>query len=223
MKSLWLLLFLLIACSLSAQKLKKVKEKVDEPFEHTLKYQVLKSDPSVKHGSFKLLKGIKLLEEGNYKEGKKVGAWIIYDFETERPKLTFDSNSGTLINYALGEQDYDNSIPSGILSNVGNVYNLDKPIILKTGKATVFYAIKSSIKKTLAEDEKIEKGSTQVQWLVSKEGQISNFSIVESSSLRLRELVLNAVLEIKYMIECYPASKDGVAINAYYNLLIEFN
>lgn len=222
-KPLSLLLFLLINCSLSAQKLTKVKEKVEEPFEHVLKYQVLKSDPTVKHGYYRVIKGLKILEEGSYKNGKKLAAWTVFDFEVNRPKLAYDSNSGDLISYALGEHDYDCSIPAGILSNVGNVYNLDRPIILKTGKATVFYAIQHAIERKFTKDEKLEKGNAVLQWLVSTDGQLSEFSIVEASSNKLRTQMLDALLEIQDIIECYPATKNTKEIDAYYNLTIEFN
>jgi len=73
-----LVLSALIAINLIGQETKKIKKKYENPY-YTEEYSVLKSDKSIKHGSFKKL-GYKncLVIVGNYDQGVKEGLWTEY-------------------------------------------------------------------------------------------------------------------------------------------------
>lgn len=131
--SLWLLALCLTTSVVLAQPHKTVKKRSAHLFEQV---EVLADNDTVRDGSYQKqsIKSRRLLEEGHYKAGKRVGVWTFYN-SSEQPELVYD--------YDTRQVKSDSRISSA--SSVAQVQEGDSVVAMVLDNGPVYLASSQQI------------------------------------------------------------------------------
>lgn len=217
LKTLTLLCSLsLMVSTVSAQETKKVtrKEKVNylnikETFE------VLKSDPEVKHGSYTLsFSGYS--ENGQYDQGKKTGIWECYN----RGKLVhkYDFSTGLFSEETAPKM----VVKITMLDDQGNAVKALTPRnIYLGGDAKMISVLVQSIRYPATAQQKNTQGKVHITALLSKDGKL----IGEKAETNIGDGLEEEALRVfrLYPADWVPVIEDGKPVSVKVELLIGFS
>jgi TonB family protein len=201
MKTQLILFYLLISCSLLAQKTKKVKtkDKIDGSKEV---YYVLKAYKTIKQGKYSKYNALgNLILEGEYSNNYKTGLWKIYSndgllkmkgaYDTDIKtgvweylnskseiiqKFDFSNQKLTFFEKIEFNQDDFEIVSEDNTSNL----SLERPPLYLKGKTSILKNIYQNIGyPNLARENGIQ-GTVKIKFIVNKDGSLSNYEILEN-------------------------------------------
>ena len=185
---------------------KKVKIK-DPVLKNTWEeFHVLKSDKSIRDGSYKHIVDGELSIEGMFNNGSKSGIWKWYSF-SNKVELEID--------YDLGELRYlhtDSVTKEQYMVESRLIPNGDRPFLSTMGSKLKLAYLKHFINyPAYARDHNIT-GIVMVGIVVNENGEVSSYEIKNQTHESLEEEALRVVKLIP--LEFLPAYKDGQAIDS---------
>lgn len=210
MKSLFSLVFSVFAISFATgQKLKTVTINHKSPYEFTERFQVLKSDNSIKQGKYiKRSKGFTLLE-GTYKDNQRAGVWTVYESGAVT-YYQYDYDKKELINYSKTHID-------GFKED-----DFDVPPLLKGGHQELLINLYTNIRYPVKARERNIQGKVVLEIEISKEGKSKAINVQESAHNSLTEEALRVMELVKNNMEWFPAIKDGEEVGATFVFPVHF-
>lgn len=206
-------------------------------------YFTLKSDESIRHGSYQkfnsqgvvLVNGYykngqkdsiwneydmtgKFIKSGSYKADKMVGLWNFYDYEGALEQ-SYDFSTNKLLYYKLSSKDIDKQYviitPEGFKK-----VKLDRPPLYIGGSGAIFNQIASKLKYPILAAELRVMGTVEIGFLIDSNGKTSNYRIIEGigsgcdeEALRVVELITENWL---------PGIFEGKAVTVEYVMPIHF-
>jgi TonB family protein len=207
-------------------------------------YSVLKSDTTIKQGSYRLFTlGNELKQEGFYKNGQKDSSWTEYQWVGKNKVLKAkgcyqqDVKTGIWEFYnfkGLPEQRYDYSRKEltfcqpddslreyQLLLDTGTLKTkLDRPPVYIGGTATLLDEINLNIKYPDIAVENDIVGMVYIAFTIDKTGKTSNYRVLKGIGAGCNESALEAV---KMIPECWlPGILQGKAVTVEYRLPIRF-
>lgn len=226
MKLSLLLLTLLISANLFAQPTVKHVDKSDKMREE---YYVLKSDKSIKQGPYAEYSSMgaspfcegyyknnlkdslwryyyynhKLSTAGYYKEGKRVGTWVSYDFNGDRD-VEYDYTTKQLLYYKKGENK-----PEQVIINGRDTLKaeLEHPALCIDG-GTLNMIVATNIRYPVKAKENNIQGKVLIAFTIDTLGSVSNYRIKRSIGGGCDEEALR-VVKLMDNIEWLPAMLGG--------------
>jgi hypothetical protein len=167
-------------------------------------YEVLKSDTSVKDGFYKFYYKSKMIENGTYKSGEKVGLWRFYNlkgiFEYE---YDFKSRQVTRLS---GDRD-----PS-----------LETPCLFNGSPLIPYLFIVQHVRYPKEAADKDLSGKVVLGLKINKEGKIWALYLVEKFHPSFDAEVMRVAREFPRDWEWLPATKFKQPIDGEYLITIEF-
>jgi protein TonB len=162
-------------------------------------FYVLKSDSSVRHGSYCLLSNKKILIQGYYKNGKRDSIWTQYDmngilrfkgyfsldkrdsvceyFDNEgklEQKLDFQNNAVLLYRTQFSNQVFR------LISGSDTILSLlDRPPLYIGGTSKINEYIASVIESPLHKPNEKVKGTVYIEFLIDSSGVTSNHRVLK--------------------------------------------
>lgn len=179
-------------------------------------FNVLKSNKSVRHGSYKKIssKGIIysegfynqgtkdslwkyyntngiLIKSGRYVSDKKVSKWGFYN-ENGNPDLTFNFSTNELIAFSLDDKEknkkYNITTGDGVIMD-----ELDRPPLYLGGKADMVNFIGSNLRYPIIASENGITGKVEIAFTIDSLGQTSNFRVTKEIGSGCDEEALRVV------------------------------
>src|SRR6185312_8550743 len=212
MKLSLLLLVLILSTNLFAQETVRHVDKSDRQREE---YYVLKSDKSIKQGAYaeySLLSNSpycegfyknnlkdslwryysynhKLCTAGYYKDGKRTGTWVAYDFKGDQ-EVEYDYTTKQLLFYKKSEKKPDQVIISGLDTLKGDP---DRPALYIDGTGNLSRIIGTSMRYPIKAKENNIQGKVLIAFTVDTLGKVSNYRIKRGIGGGCDEEALRAV------------------------------
>ncbi|HEX6180119.1 MAG TPA: TonB family protein, partial [Chitinophagaceae bacterium] len=241
------ILLILLCCPvlLFAQETVTVKTKPKRWDWYYEEYQVLKSDRKIFHGPYKRFTKDenKIVEEGNYKNGKKDGLWIEYTSNGKfitKGNYTDDTPTGQWEFYdSKGnlEQRYDYTTRTFLFSKPGaniprdtvlTVYNgddgkemkVDVPPIMLGGPYHWQRFLNKNLRYPQDAIDKNKMGVVVVGFIINTDGNASDFSIERGAFKSLDEEALRVVKLVAN--KWIPAMVNGKPVKAAFSQAIVF-
>lgn len=208
---------------------------------YTETYYVLKSNDSIRQGSYNLKSGNKLLVQGYYKMGlkdslwtqynlsgklrfkgcylqdKMVGIWEFYD-DNAKPEQKIDFNTNEIIYFRTQFSKHTFRVISG---SDTMLTVLDRPPLFLGGSSRLNEYIASAITPPLHKPEEKIVGTVYVEFLIDSAGKTSKHHILKGigagcnrEALRVARLIPN---------EWFPGILNGKNVSVDYVLPITFD
>lgn len=199
------ILVLLFVCMSSgrAQDIKKVTR--DYGFFREV-YSHVKPDTSKKEGSYRLFYKHQLIEDGNYKNGKRIGQWQYYSFNN-------------LLEY---EYDFDSDSIVRIGSNNRILSSVRTPCFYKGSPLIPYLFMVDHVNyPEKAVDEDIS-GRIVLNLMIDKKGKIYGYYISEKLHPLIDKAVLKVASDLPDDWEFLSATRNGAPIKSEYLIPIEF-
>lgn len=207
-------------------------------------YSVLKSDRNVKHGAYKKIATYsnKVIEEGNYKNGKKDGLWTQYSFSGKvfiKGSYTDDVPTGVWEYYDQSgklQQQYDHTNntmvfianPEKLKDTTLVVYNgsdsvkvkVDSQPVLVGGPSTWQIYLSRNLRYPAGAIDDEIMGTVIIGFIIHPDGTASDFWIRKGVHKSLNEEALRVVSQ--YPHKWVPAKVGGQAVKASYSQPVVF-
>lgn len=193
--------------SVEAQKKPRTKMKTNKTSLYTETYYVLASDTSLKHGKYKLTYKGKIIEEGEYKKGERVGDWAFYNMDN-RVEFYYD---------------YQARLPFRIAPKDGTVYSARTFPSLYLGSPLVpYHFIATNSYYPLSERDNKEECKVVLALKINAQGRMTGYYIKDKSKPKFNEIVMNAASKIPKTWKFVPARENGRNIASDYLITIVF-
>jgi TonB family protein len=221
MKTILTLFFFLVSFSIAlpAQKLKTIKQQTTDPIPTTIRYQVLKEDPSVWHGTYEETKWKDKLVEGQYTQNQRSGVWTYYQYGN-RMYYKYDYDQEKVVEVAPSLMDKTHVLV--IDGEEVETDEVDNPVLVIGGSDQQLGQIYKGVRYPADARERNIQGIVVIECTIEPDGSCHNIGIrkslypsIDQESLRMAQQVLTATQYI-------PASKDGKPVAAKYFLPVRF-
>lgn len=179
---------------------------VDNFFEAS--FEVLKADTTIKDGLYKLSHHGTAIEEGMYRNGRRVGIWKFRNLQ-KMVELKYD---------------YDRQSPTYVLPHMGYKYDQkNNPCIFLGSPVVPFYCITNRVYYPKAEANRKTGGEVVLRLKIDTQGKIAGVMIKKSTSEAFADVVRKAAAHIpKDKWRWIPAKENGKRINGNYDITILF-
>lgn len=240
MSRIFLLLLPLFVALLPERETKKIT--VDHLFPPIREvYYVLKSDSAIRHGSYRLTSGGKILVEGFYREGRKdslwiqrndkgklrftgsfindhrTGIWAFYDNSGElEQKLDFSNNEVLYYRTQFYEYPFKIISPPDTLVSV-----LDRPPLFLGGSTRLKEYIAEEITIPLHKSGEVTKGTVYVELVIDSTGRIANQRLLKGIGKVCNQEALRVAKSLP--MEWMPGIYKGRNVAVVYILPIRFD
>ena len=215
MKYTLIIVCLIFAANLHAQKLKKISQKVDYGF--TEEYTVLKSDKSVRHGDFASYDSDKnLFMKGYYQQNQKDSVWTFYERNGEvMQKFNYRTNKLEYINSA-NEVDSQYVHIDSVRINA----KVETPPAFISGERAMALVIQRNVVYPPSAVENGETGMVYVYFEITVEGKAVNHKVVKGASEVLDKEAIRVIKKIPD--EWVPSYIDGKPVHTEFVMPVNF-
>lgn len=206
-KIIYILILLLSFGTTYAQKSVRTKLKTVKNSIYTESYHVLASDTSVRHGKYKMTYKGKVIEEGSYKKGERVGDWVFYNME----------------NQVEFYYDYQRRLPFRIMPKEGTVYSARTFPALYLGSPMVpYHFIALNSYYPMSERDNKEDCLVVLALKINAYGRMTGYYIKEKTKPEFDEIVLKAASKIPKVWKFVPARENGRNVESDYLIKVVF-
>ncbi|WP_051568583.1 energy transducer TonB [Crocinitomix catalasitica] len=215
MKYTLIIVCLIFAVNLNAQKLKNISQKVDDGY--TEKYTVLKSDKSVRHGEFALYDSNKnLFMKGYYQQNEKDSVWTSY---------TWNGEVIQKYNYTTNKLEYFNSGDEADsqyvhIDSVRINAKVDSPPAFISGERAMALVIQRNVVYPPSAVENGEVGMVYVYFEITVDGKAVNHKVVKGASEVLDKEAIRVIKKIPD--EWVPSYIDGKPVHTEFVMPVNF-
>jgi periplasmic protein TonB len=240
MRKFIIILIALIPLMLCGKETKKI---TIEYFNQSVReiYFVLKSDTTVRHGSYKVLSNGKILVDGYYKMGLMDSLWLRYNQKGQLRVRGFYSENKRVgiweFNDDKGETEQKVDFTNGqimlyrsqLIGNTFKVYSgsdsvfalLDRPPLYLGGTSRMKEHISSEIVAPLHKANEKVLGTVFVEFIVDSTGKTSNHRILKGISPRCNAEALRVVRSLPD--EWFPGILNNRSITSSYVIPVVFD
>lgn len=210
-KRLVIICILFSVVGIGCSQTKKVKVQSSDLKNSREEFYVLKSDNTIKEGSYKRIVNDKLMIEGAYANGQKSGVWKIYDYF---------NNVEMEINYDSGDIEY--SVPDSVTRSYFKIKSKivpdnDRPVLNITGSGLFMGYLFQLIE--YPHPEANVSGIVVVKIKINPKGEIVDYVIKKSAVKYLDDEALRVVKLVPF--EFLPEYKNGKPVDS--EVLIPIN
>jgi len=172
----------------------------------TREYHVQESDTSVKDGRYKLFYKKKIIESGNYRENRRVGAWQYFSLDE-----IFEF-----------EYNFDRNLVTKISGKNSNILKQQTPCLF-LGSPIIPYLF---IVKNINYPEKARKqrvgGKVVLTLKINKKGELWSLYLHQKLDPALDSEVMRVARNFPDEWKWLPATRNGVPVDGEYLITIEF-
>lgn len=204
-------------------------------------FYVLKSNPEIRHGYYKMTYKKQVLVEGHYSDGLKDSLWSLYDFNG-RLKVTgkylLDRRVGNWKFFDKSEKleqeiDYTNqevvfyktkfsNHPFKIIDGTDTLVSvLERPPLYVGGSSGLEEMISSEIMIPLHKPNDKVEGTVFVEFIIDTEGKLSHYRVLKGISACCNIEALRVVKAIRG--EWLPGILNGNHVSVYYTIPVIFD
>ncbi|MCI5776344.1 MAG: energy transducer TonB [Bacteroidales bacterium] len=161
-----------------------------------------------RHGDYLLKYKGKTIEKGRYDKGRKVGAWIFWNYQ----------------NLVELRYDFDSETPQYIVQHIGHKYSkTERPCVFLGSPIVPYYFILSNVFYPQSEGNR-NGGKVILAIKVDADGRMSGYRIKESTSANFAKAVRVAADMIPTdKWRWLPALKGGKPVSEEYDIVIYFD
>ena len=208
-RNLVFVLCCLFSFGLFGQKLKTVKKNFRSAFPAKEIYQVLKSDKSVRHGSYALKNSSHTILEGQYIDNEASGILTCYASK-EEVYYKYDYDHDSLVYFS----------PDRLEDFVDPKF--DTPAVFTYGYIDLLSQLYSNLKYPAEAYNKGISGTVFLELTLGKDGRIGGAEVRSSSSELLEEAALQSIEAIQTKVRFMAASQNGEKVDAVILLPVKF-
>jgi len=224
MKKILLLNFILIPLLIYSQSVKKIKNQLGNNSIET--YYVLKSDKSIKHGTYKLVTNKVVLEKGEFTNNLKSGKWeIFHKNKTKSAEGVFENGKRIKVwkfynnrNELIQTFDFENNILTNegplkgeeIETGNGRFKGLlftDKPPTFENGNVGIINFTKDNFKYSELSKKTKAKGKIYIGGILLENGELKDLKVLKG----INEILDNEAMRITKLMKgkWSPAEFEG--------------
>jgi len=193
MKLILSLIAITIAGNLFAQT--RQVTKYDEVLPLKERYDILKSDTSVRQGKYALLSS-KLLRKGFYKNNQKDSIWTTYDYYGD-VQIIYDYTNRKLISYKKSRWDNSKDGEYAVINGTDTTKRkLDQPPIYLDGDGKRLSIAITKTRYPAEAKERNIQGKVIIAFTIDENGNVSNYKIkkrigggCDEEALRITKLI----------------------------------
>jgi TonB family protein len=185
-----LVIICIISAGGNAQEAVKTKKVTKQTYGTTEKFEVLKSDKSIRHGTYQRIAWNGICEKGQYRNGEKCGIWIYYNNGSVQIKYDFDSDS--LLYLSFDKLDTE---------------DVDRPVFYFGSLDVIMSYIARNMRYPEQAAQNGESGRVLVTIHVDESGQVFDYSIRQSVSFALDKEAIRVAKSLPF--SWVPAQNEG--------------
>ena len=150
--------------------------KYDQTLSLEERYDVLKSDTSIRQGEYELVSS-KLLRKGFYKNNKKDSIWTSYNYNRE-PQVVYDYTNNKLIDYKQSHWDNSKNGKYAVINGTDTAKKkLDQPPIYLDGDGKRLSIVVNKTRYPAVAKEKNIQGKVIIAFTIDTNGNVSDYKI----------------------------------------------
>ena len=190
MKNALVITLLLFSTFATAQKTKKLTIKSEYPvYKET--FYVLRSDVSIKHGTYEKKIHGKISKKGQFSNGEKFGVWEYYDANGQLAHKVDVTTNELLYNRFQDEV------------SKSNIDKYSRPGVILGGLSSFYQKIGQYLRYPAEARRKGTQGKVKVRIVVSDEGKIKDVKVIEGKGDGLDEEAVRVMKLVDF--EALPA------------------